>query len=486
MTQEILNLAQMGEADRRAIEDGVPGADLMEAAGQGCAAAICERWQLQSVAVLCGPGNNGGDGFVIARALRVRGWNVRVSCLVPVSKLTGDAAHMAALWDSDVFPLSTDSLSGAELVVDAIFGAGLSKPVDGIVAEVFNACTVPVMAVDIPSGLDGGNGKIMGTAPVADLTVTFARKKIGHMLMPGKSQCGDVVVVDIGIRDEVISALGSQVFENTPLLWRAHFPVISAQGHKYSRGHAVAVSGGLSHTGAARLAARGALRVGAGLVTVASPKGAVLVNAAHLTTEMVKAFDGPLELDEIFQDRRKNAVIIGPGCGVGEKTAALVRTILQVGCAAVLDADALASFVGSSRMLFELIHNNVVLTPHEGEFQRLFPGYLNQAPHRLEAARHASQASGAVIVLKGPDTVIAAPGGRAAINSNAPPFLATAGAGDVLAGMITGLLAQGMPAFEAACAGVWLHGETGRHLGRGLIAEDLPQALPGVLKGMEA
>ncbi len=490
MTHEILTLQQMVEADRRTIEGGVLGADLMEAAGQGCAEALCARWRPRPVAVLCGPGNNGGDGFVIARALSARGWDVRLSCLVPVSKLKGDAAHMAALWDGEVFPLSTDSLSGAELIVDAIFGAGLSKPVSGVVAEIFSACTAspwPVMAVDVPSGLDGASGKILGSAPVADLTVTFARKKLGHVLMPGRVQCGDVVVVDIGIPDEMIARLCGPVFENTPSLWRSHFPQFNAQGHKYNRGHAVAVSGGPSHTGAARLAARGALRVGAGLVSVASPKAAVLVNAAHLTTEMVRAFDGPLGLDEMLQDRRKNAVIIGPGCGVGERTAALVRTVLRAGgCAAVLDADALTSFEGRPQMLFDLIHERVVLTPHAGEFQRLFSGLLKQAPHRLDAALTAARESGAIIVLKGHDTVIAAPGGRAAINTNAPPFLATAGSGDVLGGIITGLLAQGAPAFEAACAGVWLHGEAGNRFGRGLIAEDLPQALPAVLQELGA
>ncbi len=485
MTQEILNIAQMGEADRRAIEGGAPGVDLMEAAGRGCAEALCARWRPRPVAVLCGPGNNGGDGFVIARLLKERGWDVRVSCLVPVSKLKGDAAHMAALWEGELSPLTLDSLLGARLVVDAVFGAGLSKPVGGIVGDVFRACAasgVPVMAVDVPSGVDGASGKIRGPAPIAELTVTFARKKIGHMLMPGRARCGEVVVVDIGIPADVIAGLAIDVFENTPLLWRSRFPEICMEGHKYNRGHVVAVSGGPSHTGAARLAARGALRAGAGLVTVACPKASLLVNAAHLTTEMVQAFDGPLGLDEMLQDRRKNAIVIGPGCGVGARTASLVRTVLRAQCAAVLDADALTSFAGAPQTLFELMHDRVVLTPHEGEFERLFAGLIRQAPHRLEAARQAAGESGAVIVLKGPDTVIAAPGGRAAINANAPPFLATAGSGDVLAGIITGLAAQGMPAFEAASAGVWLHGEAGNLLGRGLIAEDLPQALPRVLQ----
>jgi len=489
MALEILSVLQMAEADRRTIEGGVPGADLMEAAGQACARAICARWTPRPVAVLCGPGNNGGDGFVIARALRASGWEVRVSCLVPVSKLKGDAAHMAGLWEGEIFPLTTDSLVDARLVVDAVFGAGLSRPVDGVAAEVLTACTqtqTPLMAVDVPSGVEGGSGKILGMAPMAALTVTFARKKIGHVLMPGRLHCGAVTVVDIGIPERVIAGLGAAVFENTPDLWRAVFPRSDPLGHKYDRGHAVAVSGGPSHTGAARLAARGALRAGAGLVTVACPKAALLVNAAHLTTEMVRAFEGPLEMDELLQDSRKNAVVIGPGGGVGADNCALVRTVLRAGCAAVLDADALTSFAGQSASLFELIHDRVILTPHEGEFQRLFPGLLKSASHRLDAARTAARLSGAVIVLKGPDTVIAAPEGGAALNTNAPPFLATAGSGDVLGGIITGLLAQGMPVFEAACAGVWLHGEAGHRLGTGLIAEDLPQALPAVLQALTA
>jgi NAD(P)H-hydrate epimerase len=339
---------------------------------------------------------------------------------------------------------------------------------------------LPVVAVDMPSGISGDTGAPLGGVYVkAALTITFFRKKPGHLLLPGRALCGETVVADIGIPAE---AANTQLHENMPALWR--FPWPELEGHKYSRGHCVVVSGPAHATGAARLAARAALRVGAGLVSVASPAEAVAVNAAHLTAIMIKPFHGAVELGALLSDRRLNAVAMGPGLGVGKETRELVATVLRSGAAVVLDADAISSFKDEPQSLFGLLDNRCVLTPHEGEFERLFPGLLDQSGSKLEAARTAAARALCVVLLKGADTVIAAPSGKAVINANAPASLATAGAGDVLAGLIAGLLAQGMSAFDAACAGAWLHGDAARRFGPVLIAEDLPDMMPAVLAGL--
>jgi len=475
MTGEILTTAEMSKADAFAVAHGVPSLELMENAGRAVADAIAARFKPCAVTVLCGPGNNGGDGFVVARLLDESGFIVRVA---HDAEPEGDAAVMSDRWKGTRVALELEALDGAKLVVDALFGAGLSRPLEGAYAQIVEALNdLPVVAVDIPSGVSGDTGQPLGGVYVkAALTVTFFRKKPGHLLSPGRALCGEVVVGDIGIPAE---AANTQLHENTPALWR--FPWPRLEGHKYSRGHCVVVSGPAHATGAARLAARAALRVGAGLVSVASPPEAVAVNAAHLTAIMIKPFQGAAGLGALLSDRRLNAAALGPGLGVSKETRELVTAVLKSGAAAVLDADAITAFQDEPQALFGLLDDKCVLTPHAGEFERLFPGLLDQSASKLEAARIAAARSLCVVVLKGADTVIAAPSGRAAINANAPPSLATAGAGDVLAGLIAGLLAQGMPAFDAACAGTWLHGESARLFGPGLIAEDLPEMLPAVL-----
>ena len=507
---ELLTPEEMGRADRLAIAAGVPGLELMEAAGRAVADAAIALVARKgaAIAVLCGPGNNGGDGFVAARLLREQGYRVRVGLLGARERLTGDAAAMADRWDADIEALTPAMLRGTDLVIDAMFGAGLSRPLDGIAAEVadaINASGKPVLAVDVPSGLDGSAGVALGPVVVqATRTVTFFRMKPGHLLLPGRRLCGEVRLADIGIPERVLQEVSPRTFVNGPALWRAAHAFPGLDAHKYTRGHAVVVSGPAESTGAARLGARGALRIGAGLVTLVGSGAATAINATHCTAVMVRAIGSDEALAEFLSDGRRNAVLIGPAAGVSAATAASVMTVLGAAAAVVLDADALTSFVlDGTEMpvkaaglgfvvrsadpepvkdgLFAAIKARdapVVLTPHEGEFKRLF-GEL--AGSKLERARQAAAVSGAVVVLKGPDTVIAAPDGRAAINDNAPPWLATAGSGDVLAGFITGLLAQRMPAFEAACAGVWLHGECANRFGVGLIAEDLPEQLPQVL-----
>lgn len=489
----LLSTAEMGRADRLAVELGVPSVTLMENAGAG----VAEQARLMApdaagrIAVLCGPGNNGGDGFVAARLLRNTGRDVCVALLGDVAALKGDAADMAARWAGEIMPLAGDAIAGADLVIDALFGAGLDRPITGAAAEVIEALNgsgIPVLAVDVPSGLDGNTGQPLGAVVRAAHTVTFFRRKPGHLLMPGRALCGAVTVHDIGTPPEVLERIASMTWANGPDLWRGAFPWPKLEGHKYGRGHALVVSGAAAHTGAARLGARGALRAGAGLVTLASPEDALVVNASQLTAVMLLPFSGPEGLSGILADRRKNAVLLGPALGVGEETRALVEAALAAGAATVLDADALTSFAGHQAELFAAIasipERPVVLTPHDGEFQRLFPDLVSAA--KPERARQAAVRAGAVVVLKGPDTVIAAPDGRVAINDNAPPWLATAGAGDVLGGFAVGLLAQRMPAFEAASAAVWLHGAAASAFGPGLIAEDLPESLPQVLRGLIA
>ena len=487
MSAELLTVKQAAEADRLAEAAGVASLTLMENAGRGVADAVM-RHGPRNVLVLCGPGNNGGDGLCAARHLKQRGCHVVVQSLAPAG-WKGDAAEMATRWDGAIEAPIADNLRDSSIIVDALFGAGLSRPLDGLAAEIvrgINSSSLPVIAADAPSGLHGDLGRPLegadGLCVKATETVTFFRAKPGHLLMPGREFCGRLTIADIGIPARVLEHIHPQAFANGPDLWRSRFPVPRAGGHKYDRGHVVVVSGPMSGTGAARLGARGALRAGAGLVSVASPPDAVGVNAAQLTAIMVKPFDGPKGLSALLSDRRLNAVAVGPGCGVGANTQDLVAAVLASGAAAVLDADALTSYSDDPSLLFRQLHDDCVLTPHRGEFERVFPGCFTTAGTKLDAARAAAAKAGCVVLLKGADTVVAAPSGEAAINSNAPPYLATAGAGDVLTGIIAGLLAQGMNAFDAANAAVWLQGEAARLFGPGLIAEDIPEQIPAVLR----
>jgi ADP-dependent NAD(P)H-hydrate dehydratase / NAD(P)H-hydrate epimerase len=485
MANEILTVSQCYEADRYAAANGTPTLTLMENAGRTIADAICERWSPRTVAVLCGRGNNGGDGFVAARHLRARGWDVRLALLGRKDSLEGDAAEMAQRWDRTDESVSPATLEDAGLVIDALFGAGLTRALDGPAKEIvlaLNKAKVPVVAIDVPSGLHGDLGNALDDVCVdADLTVTFFRKKQAHVLMPGRIKCGEVVVADIGIADAALETVRTQMFENGPALWAARYPWPDPLGYKYSHGHCVVVSGPAHATGAARLAARGALRVGAGLASVASPQDAVAVNAAHLTAIMIKPFSGASDLADLLKDERLNAVVIGPGCGVGSETREMGAAVLASKASVVLDADALTSFKDDPNALFAQLRENVVLTPHDGEFERIFPGLLKRSQTKIDAARTAAATAKCTVLLKGADTVIASADVRIAVNTNAPASLATAGSGDVLSGIIGGLLAQGMDSFDAACAAAWLHGEAAACTGIGLIAEDLPENLPRVL-----
>jgi NAD(P)H-hydrate epimerase len=490
---ELLTTAQTRDADARTIAAGTAGYTLMERAGAACADAA-ERLLAGGtrVLVVAGPGNNGGDGLVAARRLAERGLSVTVALFGDRAALRGDAGQAAADWIGPVEPLSAADPSAADVIVDALFGAGLARDLDGearAVVERLNAAGRPVLAIDVPSGIDGDTGQVRGVAIRAAATITFVRRKPGHLLFPGRAYCGPVEVADIRISEATLRATAPTTFVNHPDLWTAGLPRPSVQGHKYGRGHALVLSGDATHTGAARLAARAALRAGAGLVTVASPSDALAVNAAHLTAVMLRRCDGPADLAGILSDPRFNAVAMGPALGVGQTTRDLVLRACAAGPALVLDADALTSFEDDAAALARALAAGgcrAVLTPHDGEFARLFKGEAEvlDPSSKLERARRAAARMGAVLVLKGPDTVIATPDGRAAINENGSPYLATAGSGDVLTGMVAGLLAQGMPPFESACAAVWLHAEAGARFGPGLVATDLPELLPGVLRAL--
>jgi NAD(P)H-hydrate epimerase len=487
MSREILTVAQCYEADTFADGHGVRTLILMENAGRAIADEIVKRWTPRKTVVLCGPGNNGGDGFVVARLLAEHGWNMRVALFGKRADLKGDAGEMAKRWKGDVAALSSKSLDEAELIVDALFGAGLSRPLSGVAADVVRAANDtwrPIVAVDVPSGIQGDSGQALDDICIhADVTVTFFRKKPAHVLMPGRFRSREVVVADIGIPENAIASIKPKLFENGLSQWT--FPWPDPLKHKYARGHCLVVSGPAHQTGAARLAARAALRVGAGLVSVASPLDAVPVNAAVLTVVMVKPFDGAKGLSELLRDARLNAVVIGPGCGVGKDTRDLVKAVLATKAATVLDADALTSFKDDPSALFKQLREPCVLTPHEGEFERVFPGLLKKSVSRIEAARDAAKTAKCTVLLKGPDTVIASPDGRAIVNSHAPATLATAGSGDVLSGLIGGLMAQGADSFQAAAMAAWLHGDAACRFGPGLIAEDLPEQIPAVLTALK-
>ncbi|HVT23000.1 MAG TPA: NAD(P)H-hydrate dehydratase [Rhizomicrobium sp.] len=489
MKSEILTVEQSFAADRYAAKNGVPFLTLMENAGRAVADEAVRRWSPRKTLVLCGPGNNGGDGLVAARYLKKYGWDVRVAVLGSRANLKGDVAAMAKLWDGSFETIAAGIFGNAELVIDAVFGAGFSRQLEDeskTIALELNELDIPVLAVDVPTGLHGDTGRVLGDVAIeADVTVTFFRKKPGHLLMPGRARCGEVVVADIGIPESALDVLKPKLFEDVPDFWAADFPWPKEEAHKYDRGHCIVVSGPAHATGAARLAARGALRVGAGLVSVASPPAAVEVNAVELTAIMVKPFEGVEGLAQLLEDKRFNSVVLGPGAGIGPETKAMVARVLATQASAVLDADALTSFQDDPKALYQLLRNPCVLTPHEGEFERIFPGLLRRSSTKIEAARSAAATARCTVLLKGADTVIAAADGRAAINSHAPPELATAGSGDVLAGMIGGLMAQGVDSFKAAAMAAWLHGEAAYRFGPGLISEDLPEQLPHVLAALK-
>ncbi len=473
----------MARIDAAAGQSGIPLYDLMERAGQAVAASALRHYpQAQRFIVLCGGGNNGGDGYVAARALLHSGAVVAVHHLGDVGALRGDAR--TAFERSGVTPLPLGDYRPllGDVVIDAIFGAGLAREVPQELVRVIEAVTqakVPVLAVDLPSGLCGRRGVPLGASFRAERTVTFMARKPGHLLMPGRELCGTLEVFDIGIPSRILDAHSGSIAENHPLVWRSALPADDLETHKFRRGHLTVFSGPAHATGACRMTALAALKAGAGIVTVAAPRQALDVLSMTLTAVMNAPMDDADDLRSWLDDGRHGTFVIGPGFGDLEKARQFVSLLGDR--AVVLDADAITAFREHKEALFARVTlgtGKFVLTPHEGEFARLFPDLAaDKMLSKIEKAQVASARSGAVLVYKGADTVIAAPDGRAVVNTNAPASLATAGSGDVLAGIIGALLAQGTPAFEAAAAGVWLHGEAGHRAGSGMTAEDLAHAV---------
>jgi ADP-dependent NAD(P)H-hydrate dehydratase / NAD(P)H-hydrate epimerase len=480
---EILTPAQMYQADALAVASGIPSITLMENAGRAVSDEVQRRYKKCSVAVICGPGNNGGDGFVVARLLAAQKWPVRVYLVGDRNALKGDAAKMAAKWKGPIgsfadFEKNHGGKSGHKLIVDAIYGAGLNRDFPGSLADGMHGAGVPIVSIDVPSGVDGKTGQPRHCSVIANFTVTFFRKKPAHVLQPGRRLCGEIVVADIGISDDIADQLPIRIYENT----KPDLPVLHDDTHKFRRGHAVVWSGPQLATGASRLTALAAARSGAGLTTLVGSHDALRIHAQHVTSIMLKPVEHPEDLRVLLEDKRIKAFCIGPAAGVNDMTRKAVLQILRSDIDTVLDADALTVFADDPAELFAAIKARpdraVVMTPHEGEFARLFSGLCNGSDSKVERTVQAAERSGARVILKGPDTVIANPDGIAKVNINAPPKLATAGSGDVLAGIVTGLLAQGMDALNAAAAAVWLHGDAAnRSPRRTMIAEDLLEGL---------
>ena len=486
MVQYLLSVEQMRAAEQYMFTQGTESYALMRRAGAAVAECIDQRYPGRPVLVLAGPGNNGGDGFIAAQALAGWGRAVVLAFLGDVSKLRGGAAAAAAQFKGMVVSLKDISLADDPVVVDALFGTGLTRAIEGDAADMLRAVrdhSLDVVAVDIPSGIHGDTGEVLGIAAVADITVTFAAKKYGHVLMPGRALCGEIIIADIGIDQEALESVKPAVLENAPALWLAHFPWPKPETNKYNRGATLVIGGPVAHAGAARLAALAALRTGSGLVSIVCDKKDEAVYASEALSLITDTLDN---WHKLLEDKRNNTVLIGPGAGVNDTTCHHVLAALEAGKRTVLDADALSAFASKPEMLFGAIKSPCILTPHTGEFARLFPEIAKGQGNKLQKTLRAAQASHAVVVLKGYDTVIAAPDGRVVVNTNAPPSLATAGAGDVLGGICAGLLAPGMEAFEAACAAVWIHGEAAQQQGVGLIAEDLLSHLPSALQSLKS
>ena len=484
--EAVLSVAERYEADAAAMAGGVAGVVLMENAGRAVAEAAQATEPAGPVLVLCGPGNNGGDGFVAARHLKADGRDVRLALLGDRERLKGDAAHHAALWDGPVEALDISLLDDGPLVVDALFGAGLARGLDGPVEEIvaaINERRLPTVAVDVPSGVSGDSGQVLGRQAVrATRTVTFFRRKPAHLLQPGRGLCGPVTVAEIGIPDAALEEIAPSLWRNAPSLWREHYPSREAEDHKYTAGHALVVGGEM--TGASRLAGLACQRIGAGLTSIAAPRDDRLLYQLTSPCFIVRDSEGAAALEALLAERRYRAVMVGQGAGLGPETKALTLAALAREDATVVDADGLSAFADAPEQLFQALTDQAVLTPHEGEFRRLFPdlAYDSQSGDKLSRARAAARRCGAVLLLKGSDSVIAEPHGRAVINDNAPPWLATGGSGDVLTGMIGGLLAQGMAPFEAACASAWVHGAAASAFGPGLISSDLIEGVPAVTR----
>lgn len=483
----ILTSAQMRAAEQRAFAAGLNSFEALRRAGRAVERTILSDWtkpRVDRVLVLCGPGNNGGDGYIVAAALKSRGWPVSVALLYPSLSPSGDAAKAAALWDGGCAPSMLDvirALSARSIIIDALFGIGLVRPLDKAACDVVaavNESPAAVIAVDIPSGISADSGDVMGAAIRADTTVTFGWPKFGHVLQPGAGYCGELRIADLGFGADVLSGLDVGSHVNAPMLWAHDYRSAGPDDHKYNRGHALIIGGAIM-TGAARLAARAARRTGLGMLTMVVPQAVSNLYALDQPGAIVRTLSSNAALSEMAGERRITSALVGCGLEPGEDTREKVAAIMSLGKPTVIDGGGLTAFAEDTAGFLKLGRGDVVLTPHEGEFARLFGDDL--PGNKVQLALAAAQRSRCVLVLKGADTVVASPAGHTVVNTGAPATLATAGSGDVLAGIVLGLLGQGMPAFSAACMAVWLHSQAARLVGAGLIAEDLPEKLGQVM-----
>jgi NAD(P)H-hydrate epimerase len=478
----LLSAEQMRAAENATIAAGTPGFILMKQAGEKAAHTIMERFSPSPILVLCGPGNNGGDGFILAQTLLEHGWPVNL--WASSHELSGDAKEASKMYRGNrIGDITSEPLESYSLIVDALFGTGLTRNIENefnTVIEDVNNAKAHVIALDIPSGVHTNTGDVMGNAIEANHTITFSHAKPGHFLLPGKNLTGDLITLDIGIE---LGGISPETYQNTPLLWRNHFPQPHVHSHKYNRGYTLVIGGPITKTGAAKLASRSALRIGSGLVSIACDRESLPIYATSQAAVMTVLIEQESDFTTLLDDERINSVVIGPGAGLTDQTKNRVRNILNAGKHCVLDADALRLFSEHPDMLFKHINGSCILTPHEGEFQHLFNNIsVDMEADKLTRACQAAKLSGATIIYKGSDTVIATPEGKAALSSHTASSLATAGTGDVLAGLCGGLLAQGMSAFESAAAASWIHAEAATLFGPGLIAEDLPELIPAVLR----
>jgi len=487
MTSEILSTHQMKLAEQASCKGKITSFVLMQRAGKAVAEGIISKYTKQPVLVLCGLGNNGGDGFIAAATLKKKNWPVTVACAVDIHDLQGDASRAAEAWVGDVISFSDLELPDEGLIIDAVFGTGLSRPVDGQIYKTLislRETDCPIISIDVPSGTNADTGDCQECTPQAELTITFQWKKPAHLLLPARVASGEVSVVDIGITEDALINIEPFMLENSPALsWGETDFEKPIYAHKYHHGHAV-ILGGRTMTGAASLAAVAAMRMGAGLVTIVAPAETSIIHQLHNPSLLVEPIGELARFKEHIKDSRRNAVLIGCGAGT-ENVSALKKVVFdsiqfapQKIC--VLDADALSVFSDDPKPLMGALGANCILTPHEGEFSRIFPDIRGSKTERAFAA---AKRSGAIIVLKGADTVIASPDARLVINSNGLGWLATAGTGDVLAGMIVGLAARGLlDPFDIACAAVWMHGRASECAGSGMISSDLERFIPAVWK----
>jgi len=487
MVEYILTNEEMAEADQMTIASGVPSIELMENAGKAVFNNIPIK-NIDRVLLLIGPGNNGGDGFVVARLLIEIGISVDIF-FYNNGKISNDCKINKDKIDSQSFISEIRNYSSYSYVIDALFGTGFTRKIPSQLEKIFSIVKknkIPVYAIDIPSGINGNSSIVNGDCLECVKTITFFNKKKCHYLYPGKNFCGEVIVEDIGIKTDVFKEMMPKIRNNNPELWIKEFPFPSSFDHKYSRGLLIINCGPIYKTGAARLAGRSAMRVGAGAVKLICDDEAAKVLEPQISVELISVVKEKNEIQQIFKDRKVSSILVGPGNGVNDETKS--RTLLALAFVkhVVIDADAITCFEKNPKELFVDTYPHTILTPHEGEFRRLFGDEIASIEDKVVKTVEASKLAGSIVVLKGADTIIANPEGQAVINSSEAPYLATAGSGDVLAGIIASLVGDNkMSAFNAACAGTWIHSKLGELIGAGLIAEDLIDNIPLIIKKLQ-